>query len=132
MLTRCNDCKKKISSNATVCVHCGNPFVKSGYKFYSDLSMYDKKCLKKEFARKIKLKLKPKKLIFLIISGLGSLVFCIATYATLLKPLIVNWTFWTFLVFYVSFIIGFCFDKDIREREIKFNTWLEKEKHIKK
>ena len=141
-LIKCDECGKEISSKAKTCIHCGNPIEKSNktnnnleYKSFYDLSMNEREKLKEQFKARIE-KSGERKIctVLLVVSIIYVLIYGAGFFSTIDEmPILENWFFWEFLFWILGCVIS-CIqlDKDTKNIEQQFVTWLDSSKHIKK
>lgn len=138
-LVNCSDCNKEISSNAKVCIHCGNPLVniehQKEYKSYYDLSEKEKAKLRKEFNNRAKTWVKKFSSLGLVILCIIKTLFWLIAIITSLAyiPLIKNFGFYFLIVCVIDFVLSYIWiNKGIKNSEEDFDVWLSVSKQIKK
>ena len=137
-LVKCIECGKKISSNAAVCIHCGNPldnYEMIDYKSFYDLNEKERVSLKNEFEQKTKVKLKRFSNLGLVVLCIIKACFWLLGLVTSLSyiPLIKNFGFYFLLVCVIDFVLSYVWiSKGIKDNDEEFSMWLSVSKHIKK
>lgn len=138
----CSECGKEISNKSKVCIHCGNPIEKSNktdsdleYKSYYDLPVNERAKLQEQFNRRVE-KSEERKIytVLLVMAIIYGIFMGIGFFTTISDgPILDNGFFWIFLFCLLVLVVS-CIelDKDNKDREQKFISWLDTSKHIKK